>query len=34
MRLKARKSLDRMLAMASATVGMGDLGPVKMGSVD
>ncbi|MET0245234.1 MAG: quinolinate synthase NadA, partial [Sphingomonas sp.] len=34
MRLKARKSLDRMLAMASATVGMGDLGPVKIGSAD
>ncbi len=34
MRLKARKSLDRMLAMASATVGMGDLGPVKITSGD
>ena len=28
LRLKARKSLDRMLEMASATVGQGDLGPV------
>ena len=27
MRLKAKKSLDRMLEMASATVGQGDLGP-------
>ena len=30
MRLKAKQSLDRMLAMASGTVGMGDLGPVKV----
>jgi quinolinate synthase len=30
MRLKAKKSLDAMLAMASATVGMGDLGPLKV----
>ncbi|NIJ19407.1 quinolinate synthase [Sphingomonas naasensis] len=28
MRLKAKKSLDRMLEMASASVGQGDLGPV------
>ncbi|WP_188055785.1 quinolinate synthase NadA [Sphingosinithalassobacter sp. CS137] len=28
LRLKAQTSLDRMLAMASGTVGMGDLGPV------
>jgi len=28
LRLEAKKSLDRMLAMASGTVGMGDLGPV------
>ncbi len=28
LRLKAKKSLDRMLEMASATVGKGDLGPV------
>ncbi len=28
LRLKAKKSLDRMLEMASATVGQGDLGPV------
>ena len=27
LRLRAKKSLDRMLAMASGTVGMGDLGP-------
>jgi len=27
LRVRARKSLDRMLAMASGTVGMGDLGP-------
>lgn len=27
LRLRAEKSLDRMLAMASGTVGMGDLGP-------
>src|SRR3546814_4803136 len=27
LRLKAKKSLDAMLAMASASVGMGDLGP-------
>jgi quinolinate synthase len=30
LRLKAKTSLDRMLAMASGTVGMGDLGPVKV----
>ncbi|CAN5439126.1 quinolinate synthase NadA [soil metagenome] len=30
LRLKAKKSLDAMLAMASGTVGMGDLGPVKL----
>jgi quinolinate synthase len=30
LRLRAKKSLDAMLAMASATVGMGDLGPVKV----
>ncbi|MDB5703613.1 MAG: quinolinate synthase [Sphingomonas bacterium] len=30
LRLKAKKSLDAMLSMASATVGMGDLGPVKV----
>jgi quinolinate synthase len=30
LRLKAKKSLDSMLAMASATVGMGDLGPVRV----
>ena len=29
LRLKAKKSLDRMLEMASGTVGMGDLGPVR-----
>ena len=29
-RLKAKKSLDRMLAMASGTVGLGDLGPLKV----
>ncbi len=29
-RLRAKKSLDAMLAMASATVGQGDLGPVKI----
>jgi quinolinate synthase len=36
MRLKAKKSLDRMMEMASATVGRGDLGPVggDMGPVD
>ena len=28
LRLRARKSLDAMLAMASGTVGLGDLGPV------
>ncbi len=28
LRLKAKTSLDRMLAMASGTVGLGDLGPV------
>ncbi|WP_136163297.1 quinolinate synthase NadA [Sphingomonas flavalba] len=30
LRVQAKKSLDRMLAMASATVGMGDLGPVRV----
>ena len=30
LRLKAKRSLDAMLAMASATVGMGDLGPVRL----
>ena len=30
LRLRAKKSLDAMMAMASATVGMGDLGPVKV----
>jgi quinolinate synthase len=30
LRLKAKKSLDAMLAMASGTVGMGDLGPVRV----
>jgi quinolinate synthase len=30
LRLKAKKSLDAMLSMASATVGMGDVGPVKV----
>lgn len=30
LRLGAKKSLDRMLAMACATVGMGDLGPAKV----
>lgn len=30
LRLKAKKSLDRMLAMASGTVGLGDLGPVRV----
>ncbi|MBY8821485.1 quinolinate synthase NadA [Sphingomonas colocasiae] len=30
MRVAAKKSLDRMLEMASATVGMGDLGPAKV----
>ena len=30
LRLQAKKSLDAMLAMASGTVGMGDLGPVGM----
>lgn len=29
LRLRAKKSLDAMLAMASATVGQGDLGPVQ-----
>jgi quinolinate synthase len=32
MRLKAKQSLDRMLEMASATVGQGDLGPVRVGA--
>jgi len=30
LRLAAKKSLDRMLEMASATVGQGDLGPVRV----
>jgi len=30
LRLRAKKSLDAMLAMASGTVGMGDLGPVRV----
>ena len=30
LRLKAKKSLDAMLAMASGTVGQGDLGPVRV----
>ncbi|URW76981.1 quinolinate synthase NadA [Sphingomonas donggukensis] len=30
LRLSAKKSLDAMLSMASATVGMGDLGPAKV----
>ncbi|AXJ96076.1 MULTISPECIES: quinolinate synthase NadA [unclassified Sphingomonas] len=30
LRLKAKKSLDAMLSMASATVGQGDLGPAKV----
>lgn len=30
LRLKAKKSLDAMLAMASGTVGMGDVGPLKV----
>ena len=30
LRLKAKKSLDAMLAMAGTTVGQGDLGPVKV----
>jgi quinolinate synthase len=30
LRLKAKKSLDRMLAMASGTVGLGDLGPLRV----
>jgi quinolinate synthase len=30
LRLKAKKSLDAMLAMASGTVGLGDLGPKKV----
>ena len=29
LRLKAKVSLDRMLAMASGTVGLGDLGPLR-----
>ena len=29
LRLKAKKSLDAMLTMASASVGQGDLGPVR-----
>jgi quinolinate synthase len=30
LRLRAKTSLDRMLAMASGTVGMGDLGPLRV----
>ncbi|MFZ3483384.1 quinolinate synthase NadA [Sphingomonas sp. 3-13AW] len=30
LRLKAKVSLDRMLGMASGTIGMGDLGPVRV----
>lgn len=30
LRLQAKKSLDRMLELASATVGMGDLGPARV----
>ena len=30
LRIKAKTSLDRMLAMASGTVGLGDLGPVRV----
>ena len=30
LRLKAKHSLDRMLAMASGTVGLGDLGPMRV----
>ncbi|SDA31267.1 quinolinate synthase NadA [Sphingomonas sp. NFR15] len=30
LRLRAKKSLDAMLAMASGTVGLGDLGPLKV----
>jgi quinolinate synthase len=30
LRLQAKKSLDAMLAMASGTVGLGDLGPLKV----
>ena len=30
LRLRAKKSLDAMLAMASATVGQGDLGPARV----
>jgi len=30
LRIQAKKSLDAMLALASGTVGMGDLGPVKV----
>jgi quinolinate synthase len=30
LRVKAKKSLDAMLAMASGTVGLGDLGPAKV----
>ncbi|RZF60913.1 quinolinate synthase NadA [Sphingomonas populi] len=32
LRLQAKKSLDAMLAMASGTVGLGDLGPLKVGA--
>lgn len=31
LRLKAKVSLDRMLAMASGTIGLGDLGPMRAG---
>ena len=30
LRLRAKKSLDAMLAMAGGTVGQGDLGPAKV----
>ncbi|PIX67663.1 MAG: quinolinate synthase, partial [Sphingomonadales bacterium CG_4_10_14_3_um_filter_58_15] len=30
LRLKARQSIDRMMEMASATVGQGDLGPTDL----
>jgi quinolinate synthase len=30
LRLRAKKSLDAMLAMASGSVGLGDLGPVRV----
>jgi len=30
LRLRAKKSLDAMLAMASGSIGQGDLGPVRV----